>query len=118
MGDEETTNLNPQEIAACAAYQQGLQDQLEDNAEEKGGWDNCDPKWLMHNLNRKVAELGELAVALAQPDPAAAGMGKNLNQRLFKKACAVGNYAMMVCDVVGALPTEMGAVEVDNKGIA
>jgi NTP pyrophosphatase (non-canonical NTP hydrolase)/uncharacterized coiled-coil protein SlyX len=57
--------------------------------DHKGGWDGDEPKALLKRLREEV---DELAKALASPN--------RQNDRVIDEAADVGNFAMMIADVI------------------
>lgn len=70
-----------------------MEQKLREN-DYKGGWGECELPWLLGRLRQEVDELG--AVAQARPP-----MGP---EQVGREAADVGNFAMMIADVCGALP--------------
>jgi NTP pyrophosphatase (non-canonical NTP hydrolase) len=63
--------------------------------DHKGGWDNCEPEWLLTRLRQEVEEL---AAEIAK-----GGTRSFDADRLRLEAADVGNFAMMIADVLGTL---------------
>lgn len=71
----------------------------------KGGWDECDPRWLLAKLTEEVGELAKVVVRMYRPngerfhqsDPR---VGNMLILMGVREAADVGNVAMMLTDVL------------------
>lgn len=77
--------MNRDEASKWFAEQMAVK--LREN-EHKGGWDRCNPYWLIDRLKEEVAEL-EQAMDDGLP-----------SEEIIRECADIGNFAMMVADVV------------------
>lgn len=69
--------------------------------DHKGGWDNCEPTWLMKRVRQEVTELGDaLTCYLLEDVP----RRRQAADDVRGEATDVANFAMMLLDVCGELP--------------
>lgn len=72
------------------------------NNDDKGGWQNCEPTWLISRLRDEVSELEQ-------------ALYNNISRGVINKSeirnetADVANFAMMIADRCGALPTSIPA---------
>jgi len=77
--------------AQVRAFAEAMERRLQAN-DWKGGWTGCDAYAFCHRI---LDEYCELLVALDAPQA---------NKRVLEEAADVANFAMIVCDLRGALP--------------
>jgi NTP pyrophosphatase (non-canonical NTP hydrolase) len=94
----ERPDLRPS-VAAFAALMERV---LRDN-DHKGGWQDCEPEWLLMRLRQEVAELDEAMQkgTIARRDES--GRTSDWPADIAREAADVANFAMMIADVRGAL---------------
>ena len=83
------------------AFARLMEDRLQAN-EHKGGWKGCRLDWLLGRLKEEVAEL-EFE------------LGSSVHIWVDKEAADVGNFAMMITDVVGRLAYRAGREGKETK---
>lgn len=76
------------------AFASAMEERLKAN-DHKGGWQDCAVPWLIGRLRDEVAELGG----------ATAPMHGLSSHGILHEAADVANFAMMIADVCGPLPT-------------
>jgi len=101
------------------AFSMLMEKVLRDN-DHKGGWQECDPRWLLAKLNEEVGELGKALTIQYLPDgrelkdyPDTNG-GRGMIDNIIRECVDVANVAMMMADIFSQrLPDrEIG----DNSG--
>jgi len=70
-------------------FSQLMMKRLEEN-DDKGGWDDCDPSWLITRLGDEARELIEAYL-------------KSGDREIIEEAVDVANFAMMIVDVLSGL---------------
>lgn len=104
-------------------YAEAMEQELKNN-EHKGTWKECEVKFLIDKLDEETRELVDAAKATAQLMATIKIVAKhdkaltpenidflvkvadNLRKWTLSEAADVGNIAMMIADVVGALPED------------
>ena len=100
IGDLRLTLLRPEVRVFARAMEQKLREN-----EHKGGWQDETADWLLERLEEEVKELKAAAVR-----PLSASDLLDWNKRhaeyqtkVLREAADVANFAMMVCDQLGAI---------------
>ena len=85
---------------AVAVFAQEMERKLREN-DHKGGWLECEPKWLLKRLRQEAGELERALEIFAAGDVGdmegerkAAAL-----ERIRREAADVANFAMMIADV-------------------
>lgn len=79
-----------------------MEQALRDN-EHRGGWDGCDADWLLTRLDEEARELHACKTQAAQESAGDGHWLRDVRRQIADEAADVGNFAMMVADVCGAL---------------
>jgi NTP pyrophosphatase (non-canonical NTP hydrolase) len=96
--------VRPEVLAFAAA----METELIENS-HKGGWDGCEPGWLLRRLGQEVGELRRALRAYRRAKDTAERKGiydaplTKERDALRSEAADVGNFAMMIVDVCDAL---------------
>jgi NTP pyrophosphatase (non-canonical NTP hydrolase) len=69
--------------------------------DHKGGWDDCEPEWLLKRLREETRELAKLV--RAEPNDRVASL--ETATQVAREAADVANFAMMIAHLYG-LPLE------------
>jgi hypothetical protein len=90
--------MTERDLSAVNRFADLMRVKLREN-DHKGHWEHCDPMWLFSKLRDEVQELAEELDASMGP--------VGTSPFLIARECAdVAAFAMMIADVVGALPYE------------
>jgi hypothetical protein len=81
--------------------------------DHKGGWIGCEVYWLLDRLREEADEVAALVKSFEGTPPmryvSATGelkpLSKSTRGRIGREAADVANFAMMLADVCGALPS-------------
>jgi NTP pyrophosphatase (non-canonical NTP hydrolase) len=86
--------------------------------DHKGGWSECDSKWLLERLREEVRELSEAVeerLAYARSNARSIEDAPRIWLNLGREAADVANFAMMIADVCGELPKVKDAINARGK---
>ena len=90
--------MTERDLSAVNRFADLMRVKLREN-DHKGHWEHCDPMWLLDRLRDEVQELATELAASMEP--------VGTSPDLIARECAdVAAFAMMIADVVGALPYE------------
>ena len=104
--EEITITLKGRGAAKVAAFALGMQEKLNENG-HKPGWKKESPFCLLERLQEETDELEEALLSLFDNVFDLGAQGSNRHARirgeLRRESFDVGNFAMMIADVVGGL---------------
>jgi len=83
-------------------FAEAMERQLKEN-DHKGGWDEESITWLLSRVREETDELAGVLYKLRKTNPGSAQRAA-LAKDALHEAADVGNFAMMIADVIGALP--------------
>lgn len=104
MPTNESTGLpRPRDYPQVVKLADAMREKLLANA-HKGSWQHVDVGYLLDRLNDEVAELEAVCRAARNYQMRGKGEDPDLLMKVRQEAADVANFAMMVADVLGALP--------------
>ena len=93
----------PVNVRGRVSYFAGLMERQLKLNDQKGGWSQCHPLWLLAKLNEEVGELGQRLNELYAPDGKRFSHPDEFIVETTQEAVDVANVAMMLFDVLSEL---------------